>query len=313
MKVIGIESTAHTFGIGVVDEKFNILADERIHYSPKEGIIPLEAAKFHEKNGTELLKKIEDKIDLKEIDLIGLSSGPGLPPCLYHGLKFAKDLSKKLGKPLIGVNHCQAHIEIGKVMTKLKSPVVLYVSGGNTQIIYEKEGYRILGETQDIGMGNAIDKLGRAAGLSFPAGPKIEKIAKKGKFVMLPYSVKGMDLNFSGILSESIRRLKKGYNVEDIFYSFQEVCFAMLTEVTERAIAATEKKELLLVGGVAQNNRLQEMLKIMCKDRGAKFEVVPKEFAGDNGTMIAITALVNHRAKKLGEVEIKPNWRIDSI
>ncbi len=313
MKVIGIESTAHTFGIGVIDEKFNVLADERTHYTPKEGIIPLEASQFHEKNASGLLKKIEDKINLKEINLIGLSSGPGLPPCLYHGLKFAKELSKRLGKPLIGVNHCQAHIEIGKILTKLKSPVTLYVSGGNTQIIYENKGYKILGETQDIGIGNAIDKLGRTAGLSFPAGPKIEKIAGKGKFVMLPYSVKGMDLNFSGILSESIRRLEKGESKENIFYSFQEVCFAMLTEITERAIAATEKKELLLVGGVAQNNRLQEMLRIMCKDRGAKFDVVPKEFAGDNGTMIAMTALVNYKSKKLGEIEIKSNWRVDNI
>ncbi|RLI99461.1 MAG: UGMP family protein [Candidatus Aenigmatarchaeota archaeon] len=313
MKVIGIESTAHTFGIGVVDEKFKVLADERTHYTPKEGIIPLEAAQSHEKNAPKLLKKIEDKIDLKEIGLIGLSSGPGLAPCLYHGLNFVKDLSKKLRKPLVGINHCQAHIEIGKILTKLKSPITLYVSGGNTQIIYENKGYKILGETQDIGIGNAIDKLGRVAGLSFPAGPKIEKIAKKGNFVMLPYSVKGMDLNFSGILSESIRKLEKGESKEDIFYSFQEVCFAMLTEITERAIAATEKKELLLVGGVAQNNRLQEMLKIMCKDRGAKFEVVPKEFAGDNGTMIAMTALVNYKNKEIGEIEIKPNWRVDTI
>ncbi len=312
MRVLGIESTAHTFGIGVVENK-KILVDERIVYKPKEGIVPIEAAEFHREHSAKVLQKVENKINFKEVDLIGISTGPGLPPCLYFGLEFAKKLAAKLKKPLIGVNHCQAHIEIGKTLTKPKEPIILYVSGGNTQIIYENKGYKILGETQDIGIGNAIDKLGRAAGLSFPAGPKIEKIARKGKFVLLPYSVKGMDLNFSGVLSESIRRLKNEKE-EDIFYSFQEVCFAMLTEVSERALAATEKNELLLVGGVAQNKRLQKMLKIMCEERGAKLKVVPKEFAGDNGAMIALTALVTYKDKKIrNETEVRPNWRIDNI
>ncbi|RLJ04673.1 MAG: UGMP family protein, partial [Candidatus Aenigmatarchaeota archaeon] len=187
MKVLGIESTAHTFGIGVVDENGKILADERDNYKPEEGIVPDEAANFHRKNSDKLLKRVKKKISFDEIDLIGISTGPGLPPCLEYGFKFAGELSKKLRKPLIGVNHCQAHIEIGKFLTKAKDPIILYVSGGNTQVIYENRGYRVLGETQDIGIGNAIDKLGRAAGLKFPAGPKIEKIAKNGKFVLLPY------------------------------------------------------------------------------------------------------------------------------
>ncbi|MCK4429517.1 MAG: tRNA (adenosine(37)-N6)-threonylcarbamoyltransferase complex transferase subunit TsaD [Candidatus Aenigmarchaeota archaeon] len=330
MLVLGIESTAHTFGIGVADENGNlrceatrsqkdmcILVDEKSVYKPKDGIVPMEAAEFHRENSAKVLQKIEDKIDLNEVDLIGVSAGPGLPPCLYYGLEFAEDLAKRLKKPLVGINHCRAHVEIGRILTKAKDPVVLYVSGGNTQIIYENNGYRVLGETQDIGIGNAIDKLGRVAGLSFPAGPKIEKLARNGKFVLLPYSVKGMDLNFSGVLSEAVRRLKNESNkVEDIFYSFQEVCFAMLAEVTERAMAATEKNELLLVGGVAQNQRLQEMLGVMCEERNAKLKSVPKEFAGDNGAMIAITALVDYKNKNIEtqkEVKINPNWRIDSI
>ena len=313
MKVLGIESTAHTFGIGVVDGRGKILADERNIYRPKEGIVPIEAADFHRENSSKILKRIEKKINLEEIDLIGISTGPGLPPCLEYGLKFSRELAERLKKPLIGINHCQAHIEIGKFLTKVKDPVILYVSGGNTQIIYNNRGYKILGETQDIGVGNAIDKLGRAAGIKFPAGPKIEKIGRKGKFVLLPYSVKGMDLNFSGVLSEAIRRLKSN-KLENILYSFQEVCFAMLGEITERALAATEKNELLLVGGVAQNKRLQQMLKIMCKDRKVKFNVVPKKFAGDNGAMIALTALLNYKNKKMEKkVKINPNWRIDSI
>ena len=308
MKVLGIESTAHTFGLGLVDE-FNILEDERISYQPKEGIIPREAANFHRTNANKLL----EKINLDDIDLIGVSSGPGLPPCLKFGIEFSKKLAKKLNVPLIGVNHCQAHIEIGKTLCKINDPIILYISGGNTQVIYYNKGYKILGETQDIGLGNALDKLGRAIGLKFPPGPKIETLAKTGKFILLPYSVKGMDLNFSGILSEAIRKIEKGEKKEDVLHGFQEVCFSMLAEVCERAMAATEKDELLLVGGVAQNKRLQEILGVMCKDRGAKLYVVPKKYAPDNGVMIAITTLINWRKGKRTKVEVKPNWRIDAI
>jgi glycoprotease/Kae1 family metallohydrolase len=309
MKVFGIESTAHTFGLGVVDENYNILEDLRITYKPREGIVPIEAAKFHEKNASKLL----EKVDFSKIDLIGVANGPGLPPCLRFGVELAKKISEKIKKPLVGVNHCQAHIEIGKILCKVKDPIILYISGGNTQVIYYNQGYKILGETQDIGLGNALDKLGRAIGLEFPAGPKIEKLAKKGKFVMLPYYVKGMDLNFSGILTEAIRKIKKGGKVEDILYSFQEVCFSMLAEVCERAMAATEKKELLLVGGVAQNRRLQEILELMCKDRKAKLFVVPKEYAGDNGVMIAMCTLKNWKENRISKPEVNPNWRIDTI
>ena len=113
----------------------------------------------------------------------------------------------------------------------------------------------------DIGMGNAIDKFGREAGLPFPAGPEIERLAKKGKYVELPYVVKGMGLSFSGIITEAIRKLKTGIPLEDISYSLQETIFAMLTEVTERALAHTGKNEVLLTGGVAANQRLQEMIR----------------------------------------------------
>lgn len=272
-------------------------------------------------NSAEVLKCVEKKFDLSKIDLIAFSQGPGLPPSLSVGLEFARNLSKNLDKPLYGVNHCRAHIDVGTFLTGAKDPVILYVSGGNTQVLYDSKGYRILGETQDIGLGNAIDKLGRSMNLKFPAGPKIEELARNGKFILLPYSVKGMDMNFSGILSDSVRRIEgaKEENQQqtyaDISYSFQEICFSMLTEVTERAMAAMNKKELLLVGGVAQNKRLQEMLSIMCDERGGEIFIVPKEYAGDNGAMIAVSALLNFDKGLLHKDpgEIRPNWRLDQM
>jgi N6-L-threonylcarbamoyladenine synthase/protein kinase Bud32 len=226
-------------------------------------------------------------------------------------------LALRLKKPVIGVNHCVAHIEIGKMTTKLDDPVVLYVSGGNTQVIALVSGlYRIFGETQDMGVGNAIDQFAREAGLGHPGGPKVEELAKSGKWTELPYVVKGMDLTFAGGLTEAIKMLKNKKSLADVCYSLQETWFAMLTEVTERAVAHTGKDEVMLTGGVAANRRLQEMLSIMCKERGAKFAVVPREYSGDNGAMIAWTGLLAHKSgqyQKLKETRVNPVWRTDQV
>ncbi len=314
MICLGVESTAHTFGVGIVADG-KVLANVRDMYVPKKGgIHPREAADHHSEVCEQVLRQAiaDAKIKPSEIDLVAFAQGPGLHPCLRVGAVFARSLALRLDKPVIGVNHCVAHIEIGKTSTKLSEPVVLYVSGGNTQVIAFTEGkYRIFGETMDSGIGNVLDTFGREAGLGHPGGPKIEQLAKNGKYTKLPYVVKGMDLSFSGILSEATRKLKTE-KLEDICYSFQETCFAMLTEVVERAVAHTGKTEVLLTGGVAANERLQEMLKIMCEERGAKFAVVPKEFSGDNGAMIAWTGLLN-RMNKTTDMKIRPRWRTDDV
>ena len=319
MACLGVESTAHTFGVGIATDKGKVLANVLDTYKAPEGwgIEPLKAAKHHEDVAECLLQKAlkEANLDLSEIDLIAYSQGPGLPPCLHKGLGFCRKLSKDLKVPMVGVNHCCAHIEIGKLFTKAKDPVTLYVSGANTQVIAFVGGkYRIFGETQDIGIGNALDKLGRDLGIGFPAGPKVEQLAKKGKWIELPYVVKGMDLSFSGIVSEAARRVKKGASREDVCFSFQESAFAMLTEVTERAMAHTGKKEVLLTGGVAANQRLREMLDIMARERGAKSYVCPKEYCGDNGSMIAWLGVLMHKAgAKEKEHGIKPRQRTDDV
>ncbi len=316
MVCLGIESTAHTFGVGIIRGK-EILANAKSTYVPeKGGIHPREAAEHHSLIAADIIKKALNEADLKltDIDLFAFSQGPGLPPCLRIGATTARYLSLKHDKPIIGVNHCIAHIEIGKLATGAKDAVTLYVSGGNTQIIAFAEGrYRIFGETLDIGIGNALDQLARHFGLPHPGGPKIEKLAKTGKYVKLPYVVKGMDLSFSGILSEAKRlNVKK----EDLCYSFQETAFAMLTEVTERAVAHTGKQEVLLTGGVAANNRLKEMLKIMCEERKIKFFSVPIELAGDNGVMIAYNGLLAYehgQRQKYKETKIIQKWRTDEV
>ncbi len=320
MIVLGIESTAHTFGVGIVENE-KIIADARAVFrtEPGKGYVPRELAEHHAKNAKQVLQNAlnQAKLNMKEVDVIAFSQGMGIPNSLRVGASLARYLSLKYNKPLVGVNHGIAHIEIGKLTTKARDPVCVYLSGGNTQIIaYSKGKYRIFGETQDITLGNLLDVVAREMGYDMPGGPKIEKLAKKGKFVEMPYVVKGMDLSYSGLLTHAIRLLKKGVSKEDIAYSLQEVAFAMIVEVAERAMAQLNKKEVLLIGGVAANKRLQQMFKIMCKERNAKSYVVDTKYASDNGVMIAYTGLLAYKSGqrlKIEESGIKPKWRVDEV
>ena len=318
---LGIESTAHTFGVGIITDKGKVLANASDSFKTKKGgLIPVELGKHHEKVKDKVLQDAlaQSKLELKDIDLIAFSQGPGIPFPLRVGMKFAKKISSKYKIPIVGVNHCVAHLEIGKVLTKAKDPVLLYVSGANTQIIaYESGKYRIFGETLDQGIGNFIDAFARYIGLGFPGGPKIEILAAKGKnYIELPYVVKGMDISFSGILTNlKVKYDSKNYSIGDLSYSLQETVFAMLTEVSERAMAHTGKKELVLGGGVACNKRLQEMCKIMCKERNAKLFVPKNEFLVDNGVQIGWLGILQRKGttKNLKKIDISPYERTDDI
>jgi N6-L-threonylcarbamoyladenine synthase/N6-L-threonylcarbamoyladenine synthase/protein kinase Bud32 len=296
MICLGIEGTAHSIGIGIVKEekkKCKVLSNAIKIYRPKQGgIHPREAANHHAVYIADLIKESVDKsgINFSDVDLISFSKGPGLGPCLRTAATAARALSLSLDIPIMGVNHCVAHLEIGSgTLDGCDDPVLLYTSGANTQVIAFAEGrYRVFGETLDIGIGNCLDKFGRTVGIDFPCGPKIEQLATQGKeYLELPYSIKGMDIAFSGLLTAAEHYNKKGKKLEDICYSIQETTFAALTEVTERAMAHTEKDQVLLGGGVAANNRLRNMVKTMAKDRGASFHVPSKDLCIDNGAMIA--------------------------
>ncbi len=321
MICLGIESTAHTFGCGIADSRGKILANVKHAYTTeKGGIHPSEAKLHHDKVKDNVVEGALNaaKLKLKEIDLISFSQGPGLPPCLIVGMKKTKELAKEINAPLVGVNHCCAHLEIGRLLTDAKDPVLLYPSGANTQIIaYEGRRYRCMGETLDSGIGNFIDAFARHIGLGFPGGPKIEALALKGKnYIELPYVVKGMDVSFGGLLTNLKQKFdSKKYKIEDLAFSLQETVFAMLIEVSERAMAHTGKNELLLGGGVACNKRLQEMCRIMCEERNAKFFVPPNEFLADNGGMIAWQGILQGKnaAKDYDSIDIKPYERTDDI
>ena len=297
---LGIESTAHTFSFGLVDPNGVPIPSVSDTIRPTEGgIHPREAADHHVDYSTELFANLLSDNDLTSMDISGVaySQGPGMGACLRIGAAAARTISSKLKVPLIGVNHCVAHIEIGRQQCGCDDPILLYVSGGNTQVIARLDGrYRVLGETLDIGIGNMLDKFARSHGIPFPGGPQIEKAALRWKQenpnpsivgLELPYAVHGMDLTFSGLLTAANKLVQKGKPFDAVCWSLQEHAFAACIEVAERALAHTGKSEILLGGGVACNERLRTMSEIMCKERGASSHCPPKMYCIDNGTMIA--------------------------
>jgi universal protein Kae1 len=323
---LGIESTADDFSVGISTFNGKILTNIINAYVPKEGgIHPREAARHHANVAGKVLEEAFRKSGIKPDDLsvIAFSQGPGLGPCLRTGATIARALASYLNLPLVGVNHCIAHIEIGKLKTGAKDPLTLYVSGGNTIVsAFDSGRYRVFGETLDIALGNCLDVFAREAGLQqksdMPLGAIVEKLAEKGKnLISLPYTVKGMDVSFSGLLTAAVNILKRGeYSLEDLSYSLQETAFSMVTEVTERALAHTEKEEVLLTGGVAANKRLQSMVKAIAEEHDAKFCVVPSEFAIDNGAMIAWTGALAYThgiTLPLEESFVRLRWRLEEV
>jgi glycoprotease/Kae1 family metallohydrolase len=335
MLTLGIESTAHTFGVSVVESDIDkkdykksickILSNEKDSYTTLTGgMIPRELAEHHYSCAPIVLRQAleKTKINLGEIDLIAYSCGPGIGNALRVGAVTARQIALKNNTPLIGVNHCVAHIEIGRKLCNATDPIMLYASGANTQIIcYENSYYRVFGETLDTGIGNFLDTFGRELGLGFPAGPKLDEMYFKGReLIDLPYTVKGMDLAFSGLLTASTNKIplvEKGQiKQEDLVYSALHNAFAMLTEVTERALAHTEKNEVVLGGGVGCSKALQEMVKKMCDERDAKLFVPPNSVMVDNAGMISwLGALMysNGVRTPVSKLGILPKQRTDDV
>ncbi|MHA1673219.1 MAG: bifunctional N(6)-L-threonylcarbamoyladenine synthase/serine/threonine protein kinase [Promethearchaeota archaeon] len=324
---LGIESTAHTFSVGIVNQQGEILGLASDSFTPSRGgLKPAEVVEHHYLIFDQMVNSAlqQAKIVPQDLDLIAFSQGPGLGPCLRVGAAVARSLSLKLHIPLVGVNHCIAHVEIGRKLCGSDDPITLYVSGGNTIVsAFESNHYQVFGETIDIPIGNLLDMVAREIGIPHPGGPVLEKLAKKGKnYIPMPYAVKGMDLSFSGLFSyirkylQDLTPAEKDKILPDVIFSLQETAFSMLTEVVERAIAHTQKKSILLTGGVAANKRLQTMVKTICTQHGVDFHFVPLRVAGDNGAMIAWTGILRFQSAgefSIPDTKIRPKWRMDEV
>jgi len=329
MICLGIESTAHTLGVGIAEDG-RVIANARRMYRPPagQGILPRAAADSHGENFLPVLLEALSSagVKLRDVDLFSFSRGPGIGQCLRVSCTGAKYLASKYGKPIVGVNHCAAHLEISRGLLKMRDPLYVYVSGANTQLIVGNRAsrraaglahgaprYSVLGETMDMGLGNLFDVFAREAGFAYPHGSEVARLAAKGKYFPLPYTVKGMNFAFAGLLTSSVRAVGK-QKTEDICHSLMETAFAEICEASERALCLTGKKEVTVCGGVAQNARFCEMLSIVAKEHGARFGVVAPEYNADNGAMIAyLGALEYKRGKreKIGALKPDGYWRID--
>ncbi|MBW4256351.1 bifunctional N(6)-L-threonylcarbamoyladenine synthase/serine/threonine protein kinase [Methanobacterium sp. YSL] len=321
MICIGLEGTAEKTGVGIVDSEGNILALQgRALLPDKGGIHPREAAEHHAENLVPLIKKSLEEANLKpeDLDMVAFARGPGLGPALRTVATAARSLALSLDVPIVGVNHCIGHIEIGRLTTGCQDPLTLYVSGGNTQVTaFDSGRYQIFGETLDIAIGNCLDQFARTVGLGHPGGPRVEELAlASDNYLKLPYTVKGMDLSFSGLLTAAIRKYESGAALEDVCYSLQETAFSMLVEVTERALAHSKKSEVLLVGGVAANQRLREMLEVMTQEHYADFFMPEMRYCGDNGAMNAWLGLLMCRHAKnlnMADTRVIQRYRTDQV
>ncbi|EDQ91776.1 uncharacterized protein MONBRDRAFT_17603 [Monosiga brevicollis MX1] len=297
--VLGLEGSANKIGVGIVRDG-KVLSNPRTTYitPPGEGFQPKDTALHHRSHVLRIVAEAlrEAELTSAHIDAIAFTKGPGMAAPLTVVAVVARTLAQLWNVPLTGVNHCIGHIEMGRLITGAQNPTVLYVSGGNTQVIaYSRQCYRVFGETIDIAVGNCLDRFARVLKISNDPSPgyNIEQLAKEGtQLIDLPYTVKGMDVSFSGILTyieKSANELLAAGKCTpaDLCYSLQEHLFAMLIEITERAMAHCGSEEVLIVGGVGCNKRLQEMMEIMAKQRGAKLYATDMRFCIDNGAMIA--------------------------
>ena len=333
MICLGIESTAHTLGVGICEMqaagrmasgRIRVLANEKSMYRPPagQGILPRAAADHHGEMFLPVLSKAlaTAGIKLRDVGLFSFSQGPGIGQCLRVSCAGAKYLASKYGKPLVGVNHCAAHLEISRGLLSMRDPLYVYVSGANTQLIIgnntkNSPRYSVLGETLDMGLGNLFDVFAREAKFEHAHGSEVARLAQQGKYFPLPYTVKGMNFAFAGLLTSAVREVGKR-KTEDICHSLMETAFAELCEAAERALCLTGKKEVTVCGGVAQNARFCEMLSLVAQEHGARFGAVAPEYNADNGAMIAYTGILEHARKKRDDISaLAPNgyWRIDEV
>ncbi|WVQ99617.1 tRNA N6-adenosine threonylcarbamoyltransferase [Kwoniella sp. CBS 9459] len=363
---LGIEGSANKLGVGIISHSapelsssssssstssaskptasatiVTVLSNVRHTYitPPGEGFLPSDTARHHREWVVRVIEEAVRKagVRLGDLDCIAFTKGPGMGTPLQVGALVARTLSLLHNIPLVGVNHCVGHIEMGRQITSSHNPIVLYVSGGNTQVIaYSQQRYRIFGETLDIAVGNCLDRFARVIGLRNDPSPgyNIEVEAKKGKrLVQLPYGTKGMDVSLAGILHavetytkdkryRSWDQLDTANEEEDVItphdlcYSLQETAFAMLVEITERAMAHVGAKDVLIVGGVGCNLRLQQMMGIMASERGGRVFATDESFCIDNGIMIAQAGLLSFRMGQttpLIKTGVTQRYRTDAV
>lgn len=305
---LGIESSCDETSMSIVkngtEEIATVVLTQIDTHKEFNGVVPEIASRMHVENITIVLEELFSKttLTMDDIDIIGVTYGPGLIGSLLIGVECAKTISLVTGKPLIPVHHIAGHIYANNLESRLKFPLIaLVVSGGHTELIYMKEDYTFkkIGGTLDDAIGEAYDKVARILGLSYPGGPIIDKKYYEGKDTYnLPYPLNDNTYNFSfsGIKSAVLNTVhnekQRGHaiRVEDMCTSFQERVVSVVVKKTMHALEEYQVKNLVIAGGVSANSHLRDTLVKECEKRGINFSKPRLAYCTDNATMIASAA-----------------------
>ena len=314
MITLGIESSCDETSCGILENSdrvlSNIVLTQEIH-SQFGGVVPEIASREHNKFIYGILEKAlnEAGCKMEDVDLIGVTTGPGLIGALMVGIAFAKGLGLAYNKPVVAVNHIEGHILANFIEHDVKLPtLVMMVSGGHTELIFMKNigKYHVLGRTIDDAAGEAFDKVARILGLGYPGGPEIEKLASEGdeNYLKLPIAIKKEpDFSFSGIKTAVMYHFK-GLSKEmqekhraDVAASIQKAVADNLLYKIEMAIKKNMPKSLIISGGVAANKYIRKRFEEFCRERGILFFAPPLTLCTDNGIMVAKAAFENFKRK----------------
>lgn len=330
---LAIESSCDETSVALLAEGrqvlSNIIASQIDVHKVFGGVVPEIASRHHLDNINLVLQQAleEASVTLKEVDLIGVTQGPGLVGALLIGLATAKAISYANKIPLVGVHHIQGHISANYIEHKDLEPpfMALVVSGGHTSIVevLDHNTYNVLGQTRDDAVGEAFDKVARVLGLGYPGGPLIDKIAKTGDSKSVPFKrtyleKDSLDFSFSGIKTGVLNYLNtqklKGEEVQvaNVAASFQQAVMDVIVSKIMRAAVNKKENKIVLAGGVAANSKLREMMNIECEKAGIQLICPSIILCTDNAAMIGCAAYYKYKAGMVDDLTLDahPNLAI---
>ena len=322
----GIESSCDETAAAVVkngrEVLSNVISSQIAIHEKFGGVVPEIASRNHVEAISNVVKKAlnDANVELKDIDAISCTYGPGLVGALLVGVSYAKALSFAANKPLIGTNHIEGHIAANYITHKdLKPPFVAFViSGGHTHLVHIKDykDFEIIGKTRDDAIGEAFDKVARVIGLGYPGGPKIDKLAKEGEAnINLPEThFENLDFSFSGIKTAVINLNHKtpDLNKADLAASFEKAVTDVLINNSVKACEQLNLKTIALAGGVSANSYIRERFLELEKEKGIKIYYPDLILCTDNAAMIASAGYYNYINEITSTLDLNavPNLKI---
>lgn len=328
--VLAIESSCDETSMSIVkngcEEVATVVLTQIDIHKTFNGVVPEIASRTHIENITIVLDELFSKtsLTLDDIDVIGVTYGPGLIGSLLVGLQCAKTIAMVTNKPLVPVHHIAGHIYANNLEKRLEFPLIaLVVSGGHTDLVYMEEDYSFtkIGSTLDDAVGEAYDKVARILGLPYPGGPVIDKLAKEGNDTYdLPYPLndKSFNFSFSGIKSATLnlvnneKQRKKEIRINDVCNSFQERVIGIIVKKTMRALEEYKTTNLVVAGGVSANSYLRQRLEEECCKKNIKLSIPKLEYCTDNATMIGAAAYYAYKKNIVADLTLNAT-SVDSL